>query len=162
MSMIGNFRAADDQTIDRLLADPNLISDFLYSDAEPTADDGIDCDKSWAGIHYLLTGDAWGGKAPLNFILAGTPIGNVDVGYGPARAHRSSELSAISAALAPIDTAELSKRFDPAAMEAQDIYPGIWDEGDEALEYLTSYYEELKRYIANAVEKRRGLLVWIS
>jgi Domain of unknown function (DUF1877) len=56
-----------------------------------TLEDGeglsTDLDKSWHGIHYLLTGTASGGVAPVNFLVAGgRPVGKLDVGYGAVEA----------------------------------------------------------------------------
>src|SRR5688500_6275073 len=37
-----------------------------------------DLDKAWHGIHYLLTGTAWEGAEPLNFLVAGgRPVGDI-------------------------------------------------------------------------------------
>src|SRR5687767_14577361 len=45
-----------------------------------------DLDKAWHGIHYLLTGTAAEGGKPLDFLVSGgREVGNVDIGYGPAR-----------------------------------------------------------------------------
>ncbi len=30
-----------------------------------------DFEKSWGGLHYLLTGTAWEGEPPLNFLMGG-------------------------------------------------------------------------------------------
>ena len=48
-------------------------------------------------------------------------------------------------------------------MEAESIYPGIWDEEEEELreEYLT-YFHELKQVVAQAGEGGMGLLVTLS
>ena len=31
----------------------------------------VDLDKAWHGVHYLLTGTAWEGEPPLNFVVEG-------------------------------------------------------------------------------------------
>lgn len=85
-----------------------------------------DLDKAWHGIHFLLTGTAWGGTPRLNFILAGGhEVAGVEVGYGTARAFSAAEVRAIAEALAPLDVDALRTRFDPAAMMQLDIYPEI-------------------------------------
>lgn len=33
--------------------------------------EGVDLDKAWHGLHYLLTGTAWEGEPPLNVLAAG-------------------------------------------------------------------------------------------
>ncbi len=98
---------------------------FMLSDGEG---DLGDLDKSWHGIHYLLTGSADEGGAPLDFLVAGgTEVGDEDVGYGPARVFTSAQTRAIAAALAAVTDDELRARFAPEAMMRAEIYPEIWD-----------------------------------
>ena len=79
----------------RLLgAKPVELSDDV-PDLPKTDGEGIetDLDKAWHGIHYLLTGTAWAGAEPLNFIVCGgTEVGDIDVGYGPARVFSSNDV----------------------------------------------------------------------
>lgn len=49
-----------------------------------------------------------------------------DGGYGPARLVRPDAVRAVAAALDAVDIETLRARFDPAAMTAADIYPGLW------------------------------------
>ena len=75
----------------------------------------VDLDKSWHGLHFLLTGSAWDGAPPLNFLVAGgTEVGDIDVGYGPARAFRAAEVAQIDQALGVLSADELKRRFNPA------------------------------------------------
>jgi hypothetical protein len=94
----------------------------------------LDVDKDWHCLHFLLTGTAWEGYPPLNFIaIGGREVGEEDVGYGPARGFASSDLKAISRALEAIDHAELPRRFDSRRMNELEIYPsmgGSWAEVD--------------------------------
>jgi hypothetical protein len=92
----------------------------------------------------------------------GQEVGDDD-GYGPPRLFQPSEVQQINAALAPISDDELWGRFDPERMEAESIYPSIWDEEEEELrdEYL-SYFHELKKVVAQAGEEGMGLLVTLS
>lgn len=158
-----------------LLADPPLVWDVLGAD-DPELREGQgqpggldlapdeveteDLDKAWHGIHYLLTGSAWEGEGPLGFICqGGRAVGDIDTGYGPARALDAAEVKALAAALADVDAARLAERFDPAAMEAQDIYPNIWDEGDEALAYCQQFYASMQAFIAHTAQRGYGLLI---
>src|SRR5690242_18986219 len=156
MSMIATFRLAREEDIARLLASPEGIEDFLddQPSSEEEGDDtggSLDIDKAWHGLHFLLTGSAWEGASPLDFIVAGgEEVGDVDVGYGPSRAFRPADLQAIARAIEPLDEAELRKRFDPARMKELNIYPGIWDsrpEVDDTLVYLLENWSLLKPFL---------------
>jgi hypothetical protein len=170
MSMIGNFRRASDDRIESLLRDPASILDYLGGNDEGEGDEAhadLDVDKAWHGIHYLLTGTAWEeGERPLGFIVrGGREVGDVDVGYGPARAFPSAEVREIASALRPLTREVVARRFDPKAMTRLDIYPSIWDrpgEEDDALEYLLSYYDSLRNFIEGAVDQGEGLLVYMN
>jgi Domain of unknown function (DUF1877) len=174
MSMIGNLRRTTDARLDALLADPESIVAYLYpEEAEEDAKEeqteafaDLEIDKSWHGIHFLLTGTAWEGDAPLNFIATGgEEVGDVDLGYGPARVFKSAEVKAIAAALAPLTAEVLKKRFDPSLMTRLEIYPTIWDrphEADDNLEYLLESYEQLRAFVAGAAENDEGLIVFMN
>lgn len=72
MSMIGNLQRATDADVARLLANPEEIRRFLYGETD-RYDNRADTrlHKAWHGIHFVLTGSAWGGEPPLNFLVSG-------------------------------------------------------------------------------------------
>ena len=125
-----------------------------------------DLDKAWHGIHYLLTGTAWEGEPPYNFLLGGgKEAGDVDVGYGPARVLTSAETRDALTAMQPLQPEELRKRFDPKDMIAKEIYPQIWDrdpQDDDTLGYLLEYFEILRGYLTQVVDEGLGVVVFIS
>ena len=124
-----------------------------------------DLDKAWHGIHYLLTGTAWEGAEPLNFIVCGgKEVGDVDVGYGPARVFSSDEVKKIADAVGAIDENELRQRFDPEEMKSLEIYPDIWDrdpEDDDTLGYCIEYYDYLRRFLSDAAGNSMGVALYI-
>jgi len=173
MSMIGNLRRLSDADLSRLLAEPSLISDYLYSEDEEDASDppfgehaDLDIDKAWHGIHFLLTRSAWEGELPLAFLVCGgTEIGDEDVGYGPARGFDSEQVRAIAKALEAIDPIEFRARFDPAAMTKAQVYPEIWNrplEQEDTVGYLVDYYDEMRSFIAGAAKEGEALLVYLN
>jgi hypothetical protein len=167
MSMILGLKRATDQQIDKLLHDPDTILDFLDSDETGTrSTDEIDLDKAWHGLHYLLTGTDWKGEEPWCYLLSGgTPVGDVDVGYGPARALRSAEVAAFAQALGSITPDELRRRFDPRAMTSLRIYPTIWHrcpDEDDTLGYLVQYFELLKPFVQETAQRGLGLVIAVS
>jgi len=190
MSMIGNFRTTSDPDIAALLERPARIEPLLYgadfasqqkprgvfaifarrkpppADAWTPLDYGeeIDVDKAWHGIHFLLTGSAWGGTGPEAFVVAGgTEIGAVDVGYGPARAFWSDEVKAIADRLRGIDEAQLRLACDRDRLAENEIYPDIWGEATESCcGYLLRHFAVLKRFVCDAAERGKGLIVYLN
>src|SRR5262245_15812893 len=119
MSMICFLRRFTGEDLARLQADPSLLETFLGEDAVedfgPFAE--MDIEKAWHGIHYLLTGSAWEGSPPLNFlVLGGQEIGD-DLGYGPARGFSPSEVKTIANALSSVTSDALRSRYDPNEMQ---------------------------------------------
>ena len=123
----------------------------------------VHLEKAWHGLHYLLTGSAGEGGLPLGFLLEGGREIGEDLGYGSPRLFELGEVQQLNTALAPIGDDEFWSRFDPEAMEAEGVYPGIWDEEEEELreEYVT-YFQELKQVVAQASVGGMGLLVILS
>jgi hypothetical protein len=100
--MICTLRQIDAAEIDNLLAHPEHVGAVLDG-VEAGQGGEIDLDKAWHGIHFLLTGSAWEGDEPLGYLIAaGQPVGDEDVGYGPARVLRPKEVAQLDAALAAI------------------------------------------------------------
>jgi Domain of unknown function (DUF1877) len=123
----------------------------------------VHLEKAWHGLHYLLTGSAGEGGLPLGFLLEGGREVGEDLGYGSPRLFEPDEVQHLNAVLAPITDDELWSRFDPDAMEAEGVYPGIWDEEEADLreEYVT-YFLELKQVVAQASIGGMGLVVILS
>lgn len=139
------------------------VTDFSLADGEGAC---IDLDKAWHGIHYLLTGTAWEGEEPVNFLASGgREVGDIDVGYGPARVVTSKQVQSLNAALQPIDEAVLKSRFNPSQMMTLGIYPEIWDRDpaeDDAFGYCAEFFEMLKSFVAQAAEQKMGLIVYLT
>ena len=125
-----------------------------------------DLDKSWHGIHYLLTGKADESGTSLEFLVAGgESVGDEDVGYGPPRVFTSAATRAIAAALASVTDEDLRSRFAPDAMMTAEIYPEIWDrdpKDDDTLGYLMEYVAILREAMTTVTSRGHGLLVVLS
>ena len=163
MGMIWVAYRRDGSAVCELLDDPEQIDELLESDDDETS---VDIDKAWHGIHYLLTKSDWEGEPPLNFIVGGgAQVGEVDVGYGPARAFTSEQVKEIAHALAPLTREQLATRFDGADMTRLQIYPTIWDRDpadDDTLGYLLDHYEALRAFIGTAAAERQALVIWLN
>jgi hypothetical protein len=114
-------------------------------------------EKSWHGIHYLLNGEAWTGEPPLDFIVAGGhEVGDIDVGYGPARVFSSDELAAIIRALGPITDDMLRARFKPVPADQEHIYPFYGGLEVENVEALIDAYHGLRGFLELGAGKGLG------
>ena len=188
--MIGNFKLTSDADINALIDRPKRIEKYLYGEAfsvtEPArgffkwfskskpheiddwepecSGDELDVDKAWHGIHYMLTGKPWEGIEPWSFVVTGgVGIGDVDVGYGPARAFGSEQVSQIDEALSSLSDEEIKRRFDPDKLRENKIYPEIWDESfDDCFAYVLSYFNDLKEFVSKAAKNNNAMIVYIN
>jgi hypothetical protein len=162
MPMIGYLRPVSDAEIVRLLANPAQVTRFLYgSDADGCERVGLD--RAWHAIHFSLTGSRLGGAEPLNFLVdEGTPVGDVDVGYGPARVLSSVEVRAIADALSRISPEDLSHRIDLARFDEEGIYPGNWQRDGVGIDLVVSNYREMRDLIVRSAARGLGMVLYIN
>lgn len=158
MSMIGHFLAVPQTELEALRADPEQIDEFLFTEHE---DDALDIEKAWHGIHFLLTSQVGPAAGPLGHVVFGqAPISEEDLGYGPAMGTDAADVAAIAAALDGVTDDELRARFDPAAMD--EVYPNIWDEGDEAMDYLATHLQSLRAFYRDAAARGHAVITWLG
>ncbi|MBX7104741.1 MAG: YfbM family protein [Gemmataceae bacterium] len=168
MSMIGNYRRITPDELAQLRANPSSIAEFLYPKAgpRPSADRRLDIDKAWHAIHFLLCGDTWEGQPPLvNAVLGGQPLGDVAVGYGPARYLTPDEVKETFDALDGIPTHELLEGFDPQALDDAEIYPQGWSRNSassEDQEYIGGNYSSLVEFFRKAASSGDAMLEYLN
>ena len=119
--------------------------------------------KTWHAIHFALTGSRLGGESPLNFLVAeGTPIGTIDVGYGPARALTSEQVRELAAALVAVDPEQLGSRLDLTALDSEAIYPGGWRRNGLNATTVAESYRAMRSLILRLAEAGQGMLLYIN
>ncbi len=164
MTLIGRRVPAGELTAVR--TDEARVNELLYGDLDDDEaempEPELDLDKAWHGIHYLLTGSSWEvGEGAGAAILGGDPVGE-DAGYGPPRILDPAAVRVIASGLDALDVAALRARFDPDALEAAEVYPGIWDEGIEVFDdYLAPNFTELRRFYGIAAQNGEAVLLAI-
>ncbi|MEQ8787302.1 MAG: YfbM family protein [Pirellulaceae bacterium] len=156
--MIGNFLQVTPEQLQKLIAYPETIDDLLYPEGD---DSSIDIDKAWHGIHFMLTGEKYDGTPPHSDVIFATSTVGDDVGYGPARYLTAPEVVAVADALRELPRDDFAKRYDAAALAANDIYPQVWN-GDEDLDYLLSWYDTLRAYYLDAASKGNAMLQYLN
>jgi hypothetical protein len=149
----------------KLLADPEGLTAFFA--AARGAKRSLRLEKSWHGLHYVLTGTAGEASAPLGFLLSGgEPVGEPceeDEGEIPARLLLPGDVQRLSAALAEVNGDEFGRRFDPERLAAEEIYLDIWVEPrEDLLSEYRMYFESLKRFVRSAAKGGEAILVLIG
>jgi uncharacterized protein DUF1877 len=162
MAMIGNLRPASDGEIARLLANPVEITRFLYG-SDANGSDRVVLNKAWHAIHFVLNGSRLGGDEPLNFLVdQGTPVGEVDVGYGPARVLTSEQVRRLARALTEIGPDVVAERVDLKRFDDEAIYPGNWQQNGYSAQYVVEHYADMRQLVRRAAEQGQGLILYIN
>ena len=162
MEMIGNLRPASDAEIQHLLASPADVTRFLYG-ADATGREGLVLKKAWHAIHFVLTGSRLGGDEPLNFLVSeGTPVGEVDVGYGPARVLSSRQVQALATALAAVEPEDVAARVDLRKLDEEVIYPGNWQRNGMGVDHVVGSYREMRNMIVRLADQGLGMVLYIN
>lgn len=129
-------------------------------------DETIDLDKTWHVLHFLFTGTAWEGEFPANFLVSGgQPVGEVDVGYGPARSFSPVQVREIHSFLQKLDLVELRSRMVPKEMMQLELYPSVWREDtvvDDEWRYFVGGLETAKTFMSETTRQGKALLVYIN
>ena len=191
MSMVGNFRLLSETDSAVLLGQPWSVSSLLYGEeaivpktplwkklfrarktvpqyAPADPEDELYLDKAWHGIHFLITDlaplDRDMSDEPLAFIVAnGVQVGEVDVGYGPARLFSAQNVAAIALKLKPIARDNIKAKCDATAFRAARIYPDLWDlADDEGFDYLLDCFEQLKAFVLRGKQEGKSLVVYFN
>jgi Domain of unknown function (DUF1877) len=123
----------------------------------------IDLDKSWDGLHFLLTENTIQQSSHfLTQIFQSKDVLNVyqDMGYGPANYLDSSTVKELNSELQKISSEDLKSKYDPDLMNDKGIYPGMWNM--EAWEYFEEYFMILKNFYKTASENDEAIIMFIS
>lgn len=145
MSMIGYLRevsAADLQQLDHIAG----VHRLLGRD-DPAA---LCLEKDWQAIHYLLTGSAEGGSDPLGFLMVGGREVGAETGYGRPRLFAPDDVRRLNDALRAMSDDQFWSRFDAQQFEAEQIYPGHWDDEspDELRDAFVATFHEVRDHVA--------------
>lgn len=142
-------------------AKPRSVVNLNLSDPREEGDE-IDVDKAWQAIHFLMTGTTEPTGGPSGFIMSGgTEISGADIGNGPPRVFKNSEVVVIITALRAFDREEFRRRYKPHEMDHRNVYPQIWArDGEKGFEYIWYHFEHLRSFLERTEDKGLGLLVF--
>jgi hypothetical protein len=171
MEMLCTLRSATEAQRQALLKAPERLQDFLDDEEDFGASEGthfleLDIGETWHGLQYLMTGTAWEGEAPLDFLVrGGEDVGDIPSDEGTARIFPPAEVKKLSQALQAFSQDTLRRRFDAQTMQELDIYPGLWDDppdDEDPLEELISYFAELRKFVSQVAQRGHAMLVHIG
>lgn len=160
MGMTGHFRAVSPETLAEIFAAPGSVHALLESPGG--RGDHLALERAWHGLHFLMCGSPWEGTPPLDFIMnGGEPIGDEDVGEGPARGFSAEEVRRIAIALGAVTWPALWARWDAEAIRAAKLYRVDPDASDTESAYLEVAFQWLRAFITGLAQKNQAMLVYM-
>jgi hypothetical protein len=175
MSVIAVYARLGANSLENCRSDREWLNS-LYQRKIPDSE-VMDIDKACDGLVWLLSklpspppADVAGAGFVMRRSLAPTLRGEdgtleqtLKAPYGPARSLSPPQVQELNAWLQSITAARLKAAYNPSAMEADDIYPNIWEEEPEAFDqYLLPYFIALQAFLSRAVNSNQHVLVFFS
>ena len=162
MGMMAVYLSVEPGEAERLAeVDPDEIVDYVES-VQASGVTGLDLDKLWDGLHFLLTGASATEPIeddPLSEAVVGVYEFDSEelVGVTPA-----GELGRIVDALEAVDIDRLLADANYARFAAADVYPNIWtDERSTLDDELRSAFTQLLGFSRECLANGRDILVSI-
>jgi hypothetical protein len=143
----------------RALPDPKrAIADAIGFDGWEGPSDPwlrLELDKSWHGLHFLLTGETWGFEAPLGPAVVGGERTEFDANHVSA-----IEVARIAALLEALSDEEIARRLDTWDPDAHDLYQcGDWRDAGVRSHYL-GLFRELRQFYVDAARRGASIVQW--
>ena len=166
MGMIASYMMIDEPTLNKFLgSDIEDVADEIFEMEEEDAAELIDIDKSWDGLHFILTGksatEPIEGDA-LSEAIAGMKMFDEESEEFIAYTTHN-RLQEIVKALEAVDTEKLKQEFNPSTLLKNDVYPNIWKDEDKdgLFDYLIDGYKAILSLYKEAVSKNMNIVVSI-
>lgn len=163
MSMIGNLLRVTKSELEDYLEDSSLLEGKIYDEA--AHENLFDIDKSWDGIIFLLTGESLANAQHnlVRVLFSGQIIDEEqDLGYGPAHYLTAEQVVELNNEISVITIADLKEKFNPQKMIELEVYPTIWDEGDDAFDYVVDGFLTVQNVFANATKNGEAIITFLN
>ena len=152
--------------LDEYLNQPENFEKDLNKLESNSIDKSLYLDKSWEGIHFILTGKRIGeGDEPLALTIYGNQFFDEEqeLGMGPASYLTPEQVKDISNRLADFDRNKLMERYTPRKMDQIGIYPVFWSKNsDELFEYIFENFSALQIFFKDAASKEHAIASYLG
>jgi len=161
MGMRGYFFAIEDKKVQQIAAGDIALKNLNINDYP-----GLDIDRSWEAIHFLLCKDISDGEPPLGYVVPLTSDKGINFGSFGAFSLRAEQVAEALHAIAELDEAQLRSRYDFPAMVKDEVYPleagMVSDEDEEAFfAYMLQHFNEIRRFYNQTVAEGKGIIFYI-
>ncbi|WP_028559668.1 YfbM family protein [Paenibacillus pinihumi] len=161
MGIYGYYFAMDDKLVQQIAAGDIALKTLKIDDYP-----GLDIDRSWEAIHYLLCGDISDGEPPLGYVVPLTSDKGIDFGSFGAFSLRAGQVAEALQAITELDEAQLRLRYNFPAMVKEEVYPlepgTVSDEDEEAFfAFFLQHFNEIRRFYSQTAAEGKGLIFYL-
>ncbi|KOP68226.1 hypothetical protein AMS62_25475 [Bacillus sp. FJAT-18019] len=161
MGMYGYYFALDDKLVQQIDAGEIELKSLNIKDYP-----GLDIDRTWESIHYLLCGDIAEGEPPLSYVVPITTERGIDFGSFGAFSLRADQVAEAHQKISEINEEQLRSLYDFPTMIKEEVYPlepgmvSVEDE-DEFFAFLLQHFNEIRRFYSQTAAEGKGLIFYI-
>ncbi|GIP18632.1 hypothetical protein J40TS1_42740 [Paenibacillus montaniterrae] len=161
MGMYGYYFAIDDKMVQQIAAGDIALNNLKVDDYP-----GLDIDRSWEAIHFLLCGAISDGEPPLGYVVPLTSDWGIDFGSFGAFFLRAQQVTEALQAISKLDEAQLRLWYDFPTMVQNEVYPlepgAVSDEdGEEFFAFILQHFNEIRRFYSETSAAGKGLIFYI-
>ena len=152
MGMIGQYLLVTDEELSKI---KNKELDLYFKDSD------LDIDKSWQLLHFTLCGEIGGGEPPLGHVvpLNDSIIDNDSLGTFYLT---TSEVEEAYSAIKDLSESDFNNMYNFQELMDEQLYPLVEDDNsDEILEYIYSYFLEIKNLYKKAAANKQCVIFFI-
>ncbi|SIH38930.1 Domain of uncharacterised function (DUF1877) [Mycobacteroides abscessus subsp. abscessus] len=131
-----------------IIANPAAIDEIRFRRRDPNEPTG-DLDRAWGGLDYLLGCS----RTPVILLFTGTIIDPASFSVWSV-----DDVKSAAGHLAATSFETLAAHYDPAAMNAEGIYPKDWEAPESSLPYLQLHYANLQKFLQHAASTQSAAL----
>jgi hypothetical protein len=171
MGMSGELYRVSAERLREMLADPGQVREVVYPEDSDSyssrrAERGLDIDKAWDGIAFLVRELVRRGRLPwIDPVPWHAPVEGSETGaanhYGPICYRSPAQVAEIDRALGTVTREDAEAVYNPQEMMADAVYPQTWDRAGE-FDFLWAHFRALADFYREAAARGEGVLLWLA
>ncbi|ENV31836.1 DUF1877 family protein [Acinetobacter gerneri] len=142
--------------LEKILVDAESIQEISY---DPDVQASVNIREIAQALHFILTGKAEGGEAPLSFAISGEyPFPHIKNGVESAFYNSSILTIEIADALHDISSVEIDRRFQQEEFQQSQLYHHLSLKAAALQEQLEQSFFQLKNFYRHAADKNQAVI----
>ena len=165
MGMVLSMVQFSDSKLQGYIKNPNRFKSDLRKLEKSEVDKSVCLDKSWEGIHFILTGNKLGqGESTLALAIYSRQFFDEkqDLGIGPASYLSPKQVKEIDSRLEALHDNYIKEKYNPVQMNKLKIYQHPWNDDPLLFKYLLDNFKKLKAFYKDAASKENAVASYLN